>query len=280
MNTSEHGSPRNDAGVRSVHVTLDIIELLAGSEGEMGVTEIAQALGLGKPAVFRHLVTLTERGFLAQNPTTSRYHWGPRLYVLGRNAPERFDLASLAASAMRDLGEATGQTVVLSAPGPNGIVVLSTLKSAQQIEIGVREGSSLALNASAQGKVALAFGPSELRERLETTGYVRFTEYTLIEPAALDAELSRIRQRGWAVAPNEVLLGINTLAMPIMGPGARLVGALAIVGSVQFVAPSPEPRVLDALRAAVHAIEAVLQAASPVSARPARARKATKEAAR
>lgn len=275
MNTRSTAT-RADAGVRSVQVTLDIIELLAASEGEMGVTEIAQALGLGKPAIFRHLVTLTERGFLSQNPSTSRYHWGPRLYLLGRHAPERFDLASLAAPAMRALVEAVGQTVVLSAPGPHGIVVLSTLRSSQQVEIGVREGSSLALNASAQGKVALAFGPEELRERLRATGLVRFTEHTLIDPAALDAEIARVRERGWAVAPNEVLLGINTLAMPVREHG-RLAGVLALVGSVQFVTAPPDERSLAALRTAVRAIEDTLHGADTGTARPRRERAATKE---
>src|SRR5215813_5285765 len=90
-----------DGGVRSVQATLDILETLAQAEGEMGVTEIANRLGLTKATVFRHLTTLVERGYLAQNGATSRYHLGPRLYLLGRLAPARLDLVSAAEEAMK-----------------------------------------------------------------------------------------------------------------------------------------------------------------------------------
>ena len=71
-----------DGGVRSVQATLDVLETLAQADDEMGVTEIAKRLGLTKATVFRHLTTLVERGYLAQNGATSRYHLGPRLYLL------------------------------------------------------------------------------------------------------------------------------------------------------------------------------------------------------
>lgn len=243
-----------DGGVRSVQATLDILETLAQAEGEMGVTEIANRLGLTKATVFRHLATLVERGYLAQNSATSRYHLGSRLYLLGRLAPARLDLVSAAEEAMKMLRDEVGQTVVLSAASPKGALVLSTLTGKQPIEIGVRPGSELALHGAAQGKIVLAFGRPIIMERLASTRLQTLTEHTITSLPVLKREIGAVRSRGWATAPNEVLLGINALAAPILGPAGDLAGVLAIVGSVQFLGPKPTLAQLAALQRATRRI--------------------------
>jgi IclR family transcriptional regulator, KDG regulon repressor len=69
---------RVDGGVRSVQVALDVLEAVAFADEELGVTQIAERLGLTKGSVHRHLLTLVERGYLVQNPVTTRYSSGPR----------------------------------------------------------------------------------------------------------------------------------------------------------------------------------------------------------
>ena len=83
------------SGVRSVQLAIDVLEAVAFSDDELGVTQIAERLNMTKGSVHRHLQTLVERGYLAQNPTTSRYTIGPRSRLLARHAPEA-DLVHLA----------------------------------------------------------------------------------------------------------------------------------------------------------------------------------------
>lgn len=52
--------------MRSVQVALDVLEAVAFSDEELGVTQIAERLGLTKGSVHRHLLTLVERGYLVQ----------------------------------------------------------------------------------------------------------------------------------------------------------------------------------------------------------------------
>jgi len=227
---------RTDNGVRSVRLTLDVIETLAHAPREMGVTEIAERLGVSKPSVFRHLTTLVDGGYLQQNAATSRYHWGPRLFLLGRIAPPRFDLAALAEPAMAELRDRLDQTVVLAAPAAAELVVLATVGSNKQIEIGVQRGSTLALHASAQGKIALAFGPEALRRNLEPA-LLPFTPSTITDIAVLDREVKQARERGWAMAPGEVMLGINALAVPVVDGAGTFVATLATVDLNDVITP-------------------------------------------
>jgi IclR family KDG regulon transcriptional repressor len=232
--------------VRSVEHALDVLEQVAFAGEELGVTQLAARLELTKGSVHRHLVTLVERGYLAQNPVTTRYGLGPRCKLL-TPATGGPDLMSVAEDPMRDLRDELGHTVVLSSMSPRGALVIATAASASAIEIGVRPGSTLSFHASAQGKVLLAFAPKPLQERVLSTSMERFTEKTVVNRAEVARDLARIVQRGYGTSPEQVLLGINAVAAPIFGGDGSCVGAVAMVGSIQFLPAEPLPKMTGPL---------------------------------
>jgi DNA-binding IclR family transcriptional regulator len=238
---------RAGAGVRSVQLALDVLEAIAFSGDELGVTQLADRLGVTKGSVHRHLHTLVERGYLTQNAATARYAIGPKSRLLARFAPDA-DLIQVAEGTMRELRDRLGHTVVLSAMTPRGALVLTTLASTSPIEIGVRPGSELPFHASAQGKVLLAFAPRPVQERILARPLERFTDRTIVERERIEAELVRIARHGYASAPEEVLLGINVMAAPIFDERDNCIGALAIVGSIQYLPETPDPDTVEALK--------------------------------
>ncbi len=240
---------RSAAGVRSLELALGVLEAIAVSEQELGVTQLAERLNVTKGSVHRHLQTFVEYGYLVQNPATSRYRMGPKSRLLARLAPDA-DLVEVADGPMRELRDALGHTVVLSTPTPRGALVLMTLAGASPIEIGVRPGSELAFHASAQGKVLLAFSPRPLQERVLSRPMPAFTTKTIVDRQGLEDELVATMKRGYASAPEEVLLGVNTVAAPIFDQDDACVGAVAIVGSIQHLPERPKPAAVAALRIA------------------------------
>lgn len=227
-------------GVRSVQLAIDVLEAVALSNEELGVTQIAERLGMTKGSVHRHLQTLVERGYLAQNPTTSRYLIGPKSRLLARHAPEA-DLVHLDEGPMRLLRDAIDQPVVLSEMTPRGALVLTKMSSSSPIEIGVRPGSELPFHASAQGKVMLAFSPRPMQERVLSRPLQRFTDKTNVSPRKIEQELLEIARHGYAAAPEQSMLGLNALAAPIFDARDACVAAVAIVGSIQFLPEKPKP---------------------------------------
>src|SRR5665647_788428 len=102
----------NAVGVRSVQLAIDMLETgWPFQTKNIGVTQISDRLGVTKGSVHRHLHTLVERGYLAQNSATSRYSNGPKNRLLTRLAPDT-DLVQLAEGPMRALRDAVGHTVV------------------------------------------------------------------------------------------------------------------------------------------------------------------------
>jgi DNA-binding IclR family transcriptional regulator len=221
-------------GVRSVQLAINVLEAVAFSADELGVTQIAERLNMTKGSVHRHLQTLVERGYLAQNPTTSRYTIGPKSRLLARYAPEA-DLVHLAEGPMRQLRDALGHTVVLSEMTPRGALVLTKLSGVSPIEIGVRPGSELTFHASAQGKVMLAFAPRALQTRVLARPLLRFTDKTIVSARKIEQDLLEVARLGFASAPEEALLGLNAVAAPIFDAQDACIAALAIVASIQFL---------------------------------------------
>ena len=228
------------SGVHSVHLAIDVLEAVAFSDDELGVTQIAERLNMTKGSVHRHLQTLVERGYLTQNSSTSRYAIGPKGRLLSRQAPEA-DLVRLAEGPMRHLRDTCDQPVVLSEMTPRGALVLHKLAGTSPIEIGVRSGSELTFHASAQGKVMLAFAPPAFRERILSRPLQRFTDKTIVSPRRLEQELQEVVRLGYAASPQQVALGLNAVAAPIFDAQNACIAAVALVGSIQFLPEKNRP---------------------------------------
>lgn len=247
-------------GVKAADVCLSILELVAFQAEGAGVTQIADRIGIAKSAVFKHLQTLADHGFVAQEPGNARYRLGPKAWLLARHAPDLNDVAANAMPLMLAARNELGLAVVLSSPTPQSVFVVATVPSNQPIEIGIRPGGQLALHASAQGKVYLAFGPAEVLERVCAEPLAAITPRTVTDPKQLRRDVAEIRRLGYAMAPEESLLGINALAAPIYDYRGALVGSIGLIGSVQHIPVPPDPALIARLLGLTKAVSTALGA--------------------
>ncbi len=245
--------------LKSVQIALDVLEAITQANDDMGVSEIAAKLGLPKGSIFRYVKTLTDRGYLTQSPITSRYGLGMRLHVLGEVASHRIDLLSASEPVMLQLRDDLMLTVNLVGVIPTGTVVLrSMIGSLAKVEIGVRVGTELPFNSTSQGKVILAFSKRRSISSMRRQKLEKFTDFTITDWATLEQEVKLTRSRGWGLAIQETVLGINGMSVPILDATGECIAALTLVGSMQFVHPHPDPAQLAALSNAGRRISADL----------------------
>jgi IclR family acetate operon transcriptional repressor len=245
--TTESGSA---AATETVDLSLRLLERLAGAGQPIGVSDLAREYGTSKTKIFRHLQALMRRGFVRQDVLTRRYEAGIKLFILGERLRERFDIVAAARDDMAQLRDKIAHAVTLSTLADDQVVVLELLHGHALVEFGTRPGTVLDLHASAHGKVALAFGSSGLVERCLRKPLKAWTPQTISSKAGLERAIAQVRKRGWATAPNEVMTGVNGLAAPIFDHHGDYAGAIAIVGSVQHIAPSPSTAQIAAVKAA------------------------------
>ena len=233
--------------INSVVTTLDIIEHMAGAHGPVGVSELAAAVGMPKPRIYRHLRTLVERGYVAQEPQGDKYCLTLRLFHIGRGIADQTGFQVEARNIMPALRARVGQSVAIGQIEDGGVRIVDILRHRSDVEISSRPGALLDFHCTAQGKVALAFGPAALRQKLRRAPLRRWTAATITDLDRLESEIDRVKKRGWAVAPGEILSGINALAAPIFDASGKLAGTIGILGSIQHLASRPAPELVSAV---------------------------------
>lgn len=229
---------------------LAILETVLLRSGSWGVTEAANALGLPKARIHRHLANLRDAGYLWQNPTSRRYEPGWRLVALGQRIQATAQVARLLRPVMTELRDRIGQTVVLSALTIDGVSVADVLPGGSPIDVILNPGTVFQYNSSAQGKVALAFASPRQLARWSTLITERRTPKTVLDPTRLWSEVKAARERGWADGPEETFLGVNAIAAPVFDHTGDIAYALAVVGSIHYIANPPPAELISAVRLA------------------------------
>jgi DNA-binding IclR family transcriptional regulator len=236
--------------VESVVTTFSIIEHLAQARRLVGISELAAAIDMPKPRVYRHLRTLLSRGYVMQEPQSEKYGLTMRLSHIGRVIADQTEFHVQLRSVMPALRERVRQTVMVGQIEDDGVRVMEILRHPSAVEISSSPGTLFDFHCTAQGKVALAFGPPRLWKRLQRAPLRRWTDATKTDVQRLRVEVDRVRRRGWAVAPGEVLSGINALAAPVFDGSGALAATIGILGSTQHIEPRPATELVSAVLAA------------------------------
>jgi DNA-binding IclR family transcriptional regulator len=84
------------------------------------------------------------------------------------------------------------------------------------------------IHCSASGKVLLAFGDPALLEQVTTKPLRPRTARTITDPERLRAEVGRVREDGFAVERQEVVLGYGAVAAPVL-VDARAIATITVV---------------------------------------------------
>jgi len=252
LHTAEPASASR--GTSTLDLGLRIVEFLAHQEGAAPLSTIAANLSASKATVHRHLQTLVRHGFVRRAGEKGSYQAGMKLLVLGEASRRTFGVVPTARDELTELGRVTGQAASVAAIVDGELVVLDMVQGHSVVEFGTRPGTRLGIHASALGKIWLAFGAQAVPERLWSEPLKPWTSSTITDHATLKRAVNLTRTKGWAIAPNETIIGINTIAAPIFNHRSELVAALGITGSIQFIEPTPKPDLVCAVVAAADRI--------------------------
>jgi len=239
---------RKTNSVEAVKVAMRLLNEMALARRAMRITELADLMKETKPRIHRHLATLKEMGMVEQEHSTERYRLGWRLFQLGEAAGAQFDLRYRAEPYLVRLRDELKQTAVLAIPINGQPMVIATSDNIYaRICISVKPGNRPLPHCSAFGRLMLAYAHEQTQQTLLAESLVAETDQSLIDPQTVLERLPTIRERFYDYAANEMLLGINTIAVPIFRDDDVLAGALGIVGSIQEITDPPPTAQIDLL---------------------------------
>ena len=214
----------NGSGIKALDTSLDVLETVAALDGA-GVSEIARRLDRSKGGVYKHVQTLTERGYLLKDGTTYRLglrYWTHGTAVRDRLTPERVR------SVVDDLAASVGHTVMLVIYEGATAAVLYCKRPAETAAQPLVEGDTVPLHATAAGKAILAYLPDDERESIIGAELAAYTDTTRTDPDVLDDALAEIHDRRLAREHGEYAEHVEAIAAPIIDAGGYPRGSIAV----------------------------------------------------
>jgi DNA-binding IclR family transcriptional regulator len=243
------------ASIQSIDRAAAILRLLASGPRRLGVSELADRLGLARPTVHGLLQTLLANGFVEQDRHSDKYQLGAGLLQLGYSYLDLNELRSRSIGHADRLATRTGAAVRVGVRhGLSAVVIHHVFSPAATFQVP-EVGLQLPLHASALGKAILAFLPAADADDFFAEPLPRLTKRTATA-AALRAELKVIRELGLATERDEAVLGESSVAAPIFDHVGNAVGAIGVVDATEVIFPRGLARGMNA---------AVLEAARGVS---------------
>jgi DNA-binding IclR family transcriptional regulator len=215
---------KNSYATPALEKGLDVIELLAHQPGGLTKSEISRELKRTVSEIFRMLLCLERRGYIAQ-VESERYALTLKLFRLVQEHPPTERLITEALPVMHHLAHETQQSCHMGIIEGAQVTILAQVNPSTSIGFYVKLGSSVELMEATTGYVILAHQDEEHRART-LAEWKRLTRDDL--PADLHAHLARVKRQGFESRPSYKVRGVTNISYPIFDERGSAIGALTV----------------------------------------------------
>jgi len=224
------------SSVQSVDRALTILEILA-QRGESGVTEIAADLGVHKSTASRLMTALLNRGLVDQVSDRGRYRLGLGLVRLAGSVTSSLDAVSGSRAVTKALATQVGETVNIAVLDNNRVLYVDQVIGPSMVSMRSWLGHSVPTHCTASGKVLTAWLDEADRVSARPSTWQALAANTITSGDALEKELARVRELGFAVANQEMEPDFMAVAAPIRDEHDEVTAALVISGPASRIKP-------------------------------------------
>jgi len=210
---------------------LEILEDLHRQEEHQSVSAIAERLRLPANSTLRLLATLETKGYVERDSDSLKYRLTRKPASLALTGVREQSLLEAALPLMRELRDATGETVLLSIIEHGTGIVLEEIQSLHVFRFVCNPGAYHALHAAAPAKAILAAMPKVDRNRLlDGYAFTKFTASTITDRKAFETELLRGVKKGYWEDHAEEFDGICCVAAPVFNRIGYPIAAITVTG--------------------------------------------------
>ncbi|MEE1621564.1 IclR family transcriptional regulator domain-containing protein [Zafaria sp. Z1313] len=222
--------------VQSLARGLDVIRSFDAEHPAMTLTDVAKRTGLSRATARRFLLTLADLGYVRGNG--KQFELTAQVLQLGYAFLSSHTLPQLIEPVLEGLSAELGESSSASVLDGPDIVYIARVHTRKIMRVGIAVGTRFPAHATSMGRVLLAhLSPEALDAALTVRPLEAFTPHTLTDPAAIRAELERVREQGWCLVDQELELGLRSLAVPVFAPDGTPAAAINL--SMSTVPGSP-----------------------------------------
>lgn len=206
---------------------LTVLRSFSAQQPAMSLSDVAKAAELARPTARRILLTLEELGYVRQSE--AGYRLTPRVLELGMAYVSSLGLWEIARPHMEDLIAITGESTSMSQLDGSDIVYVARVAVPKIIALRVDIGTRFPAARTSQGKVLLAGLPdAEVTRVLKVPSRSGLPAAVTPTPQELLADLALVRDRGYAVADEELAPGVRSVAVPVRDATGEVLAAMNV----------------------------------------------------
>ncbi|HEU4423378.1 MAG TPA: IclR family transcriptional regulator [Pilimelia sp.] len=208
-------NPSDPTLVKSAERTVRILETLAASPTRLTISELQERMGYPRSSLHALVRTLRELKWVEADQTGSTFGVGPHALLSGTAYLDRDPALPYAYQTLEDLRAEIGHTIHYARRDGVHVLYLASRESRDSVHLVSRVGRRLPAHITALGRVLLAgLTPAEV-DRLLPADLVAVTPHTLVDRAALCAEVDAVRERGWAFESEQGTPGVACVAVAV-----------------------------------------------------------------
>lgn len=204
---------------------------LSAQHGPASLAELAQQTGLNPSTTFRLLESMRTRGFVRQAGGGGGYQLDSTVVDLGSAFLRSVSIWDYARDLADQLAEDVSETASVGVLDRSQVLYIAIARGQRDLGIQSQSGTRHPAYCTALGKVLMAdLTWDEAEQILDSEPMVRLTPTTIVDKEAMQAELTAVAARGYAVDDEERNAHVVCVAAPVTDHTGRSVAALSVSG--------------------------------------------------
>lgn len=206
---------------------LDILEFLSAQSIPQAQQDIAQGIGRKPNEIYRMLMSLENRGYIAKEPVSGKFALTLKLYQLAHNHSPVDTVVKAAEMPMSELAQSINQSVHLSVLYHNKLMVVSQAKSSTPVSLSVEIGSLFPLEKTVSGKIILASLTEDARQQIFADS---ISQKTITKKGVKEMleSLKEIEGEKCYFQKSELTEGVTDFSAPIADMQGNVLAVLAV----------------------------------------------------
>jgi IclR family transcriptional regulator, positive regulator for flagellar biogenesis len=202
---------------------ISVLRCFSPQQPVLGYADIARMTGIPRPTVNRLVATLQGTGMLKPALAADRFTLGPAVLTFARVFLGALDVRAVARPKMQAMAEAVGASVYLAVRDGMEMVLIEACRPGFSV-LSPRfdVGSRAPMPNSALGRAYLwALEEARRNQLVDSLRLLRGPEWDQIGPA-MERAIREADQCGYCVSLGEFHHEINSVSVPLVGPGDEI----------------------------------------------------------
>jgi len=209
---------------------LAVIQAFTNQGKQMSISQVSYRTGITRAAVRRYLHTLTALGYARCHDGT-RFSLTPKTVSLGNAYLSGTPLSGKGQPVLDKLSETVGEACSMAVLDGLDIVYIARAASSRIMSPSLNVGNRLPAYATSIGMVLLAhLSETDLDAYLARAQFLPFTENTIVSPVELKKVLQQVKNQGYAIANQQMEIGLRSIAVPVRDKAGSVVSGINIIG--------------------------------------------------